>query len=122
MAEPDTTSEPEAKKSKMDSSDEEMTVQFENEDGARPFPSFSIPVSLGQDKLIVLLRALLKQKREEDGDDDDEEAAEEADSTPYLFYVGEEEVRTDIRECLKRLVVNRERTLPIVYKPQAIFR
>ena len=48
--------------------------------------------------------------------DDDEEAALER---PYLFYVGEEEVKATLRESLKRVIVNRERTLPIVYKPQA---
>ena len=49
-------------------------------------------------------------------DDDDEEAALER---PYLFYVGEEEVKATLVESLKRVIVNRERTLPIIYKPQA---
>ena len=41
---------------------------------------------------------------------------------PYLFYVGEEEVKMSLGECLKRVIVNRERTLPVIYKPQAMFR
>ena len=47
--------------------DEEMTVQFEDENGAHPFPAFSVPVSLGPEKLLVLLRVLLKQQREQGG-------------------------------------------------------
>ena len=58
-----------------------------------------------------------------DGDDDDDEEDEEAMlERPYLFYVGEEEVKSSIRECFKRVLVNRERTLPVIYKPQAMFR
>ena len=36
--------------------------------------------------------------------------------------MGEEEVRSTLGECLKRVIVNRERTLPVIYKPQAMFR
>ena len=33
--------------------------------GTHPFPAFSVPVSLGPEKLLVLLRTLLKQRREQ---------------------------------------------------------
>ena len=69
--------EPEAKRAKAGDGgaeeesggggDEEMTVQFEDENGAHPFPAFSVPVSLGPEKLLVLLRVLLKQQREQGG-------------------------------------------------------
>ena len=36
--------------------------------------------------------------------------------------MGEEEVKSTLRECFKRVLVNRERTLPVIYKPQAMFR
>ena len=59
--------EPEVKRSKMeedgDNEDEEMMVQFESENGEHPFPSFSVPLALGPDKLLILLRTLIKQKR-----------------------------------------------------------
>ena len=82
-----------------------------------------MPVSLGPEKLLVLLRALLKQRREQDGDDDDDDDDHEAIlERQYLFYVGEEEVKNTIKECFKRVLVNKERTLPVIYKPQAMFR
>ena len=57
--------------------------------------------------------------REDEGKEEDDE--DETDC-PYLFYVGDEQVRVSLRECLKQVLVNKERTLPIVYKPQAVFR
>ena len=69
-----TSDEPEVKRAKSgdgggedSGGDQEMTVQFEDENGAHPFPAFSIPVSLGPEKLLVLLRVLLKQQREQGG-------------------------------------------------------
>ena len=31
-------------------------------------------------------------------------------------------MKSTLRECFKRVLVNRERTLPVIYKPQAMFR
>lgn len=64
---------------------------------------------------------MLKQEQDQ-GQEDQDEDDEDALDRPYLFYVGDEEVRTNLKECLWRVIVNRERTVPIVYKPQAIFK
>ena len=45
-----------------------------------------------------------------------------AGERPILFYVSENQVTETLESTISNLLVNRERALPVVYKPQAIFR
>jgi hypothetical protein len=57
---------------------------------------------------------------EQDKDDSDEE--EDDSDRPYLFFINGQEIKTDIVACLKQVLVDTEKTVPIVYQPQAVFR
>ena len=76
-----------------------------------------MPIDLGPKKLEVLLKALIKSDEDRDEDED-----EDALDRPYLFFLGEDEIKTSIRELVKTLEINKERSLPITYKPQSIFK
>ena len=41
---------------------------------------------------------------------------------PYLFFINGHEIQTSIAECVKHQILNTEKTVPIVYQPQAVFK
>ena len=41
---------------------------------------------------------------------------------PYLFFINGHEIQTSIAECVKFQILNTEKTIPIVYQPQAVFK
>ena len=43
---------------------------------------------------------------------------------PYLFFLNGHEIKTTIEDCMNQMfqLINTEKTVPIVYQPQAIFR
>jgi hypothetical protein len=53
----------------------------------------------------------------ENGDDEDDDP-----DRPYLFFINGHEIKTNITDCLKYQLVDTEKTVPIVYQPQAVFR
>jgi len=54
---------------------------------------------------------------QDDSDDDDDVI-----DRPYLFFINGSEIKTSISDCLKFLLVDTEKTVQIVYQPQAVFR
>lgn len=88
--------------------------------GERSFPSFSIGADVTPKKLEILIQTLIKQSRDQDDDDDDED--DDLSDRPFLFYLGGEEISVNLGECLDKLNINKERTLPILFKPQAVFK
>ena len=69
-------------------------------------------------QLRSLIRALIKAE----GDDNDDEDGESADDRPFLFYVQDQEVKDNLEETLRPLFVDRERAIPVVFKPQSLFK
>lgn len=80
--------------------------------GERPFPAISVPVDITPDKLRVLLVALLKEE------DDEDETAER----PFNFYLSDRQIESTLDECMKWLLIDQERTVPVIFKPQSVFR
>merc|ERR1712029_139368 len=95
---------------------EELTVEFTSEKGDTPFAPFTLAKNVTKDKLKILLDAFKKST----GDDEDDE--EESRDQPYLFFINGHEITSDIQECVKHQIVNAEKTVNIVYQPQAVFR
>ena len=71
-----------------------------------------------KDKLKILLDAFKKSAYDDDDDDEDEESRDQ----PYLFFINGHEITSNIQECVKHQIVNAEKTVNIVYQPQAVFR
>lgn len=110
----ETEAEPELKKPKVNEA--EVTIQFRSESGSTPFPPLSVPESIGAEQLAVLLKTLLKNQQSEDEGDEDLEFR------PFLFYLQEEEIKESLNAALNNVIVDRERNLPVTFKPQALFR
>ena len=105
--------------------DEQFEVQFQRETGETPFSAFSVPKNVSNDKLKLLLKAFHeaekssnKKKIQDDNEDDDEDFMD----VPYLFFINGHEIQTTIEECIKYQILNTEKTVPIVYQPQAVFK
>ena len=105
--------------------DEQIEVQFQRETGETPFSAFSVPKNVSNDKLKLLLKAFHeaekssnKKKIQDDNEDDDEDFMD----VPYLFFINGHEIQTTIEECIKYQILNTEKTVPIVYQPQAVFK
>ena len=98
---------------------QQLMVQFTSETGETPFAPFSIPKNVTAGKLKALLQAFREQYKDtselDEKDDDD-------DDRPYLFFINDHEIKTDIYECVQHQILNIEKTVPIVYQPQAVFR
>lgn len=86
----------------------QISVQFVSETGECPFPPFEVPRGISPDKLLLVIRAFLT---------DDEEK-----NRPYLFFVNNTEITETLAGVLKYQLVDYEKTLSIVYQPQAVFR
>ena len=54
----------------------------------------------------------------------EEEDDEDFMDVPYLFFLNGHEIKTTIEDCMNQMfqLINTEKTVPIVYQPQAIFR
>ena len=98
---------------------EQLMVEFTSETGQTPFAPFSIAKNVTFDKLRILLQAF-KDTLNQDNNDEEEED-DDADR-PYLFFINGHEIKTNIIECLKYQLVDTEKTVAIVYQPQAVFR
>ena len=104
--------------------DEQIEVQFQRETGETPFSAFSVPKNVSNDKLKLLLKAFHEaekssnKKKIQDNDEDDEDFMD----VPYLFFINGHEIQTTIEECIKYQILNTEKTVPIVYQPQAVFK
>merc|ERR1712238_399239 len=97
--------------------DEQIEVQFRSEKGDTSFPAFSVPKSVTNDKLKLLLQAFKKSCPSSD-DEDEEDILD----VPYLFFLNGHEIQSSIAECAKLQILDTEKTLPIVYQPQAVFK
>jgi ribosome assembly protein 4 len=52
----------------------------------------------------------------------DDEDEDDILDVPYLFFLNGHEIQTSIAECAKHQLLNTEKTLPIIYQPQAVFK
>ena len=96
--------------------EEQIEVQFKSESGESNFSAFSVPKSASKEKLMLLLKAFQKLEVKK-GEDDDEDL-----DIPYLFFINGHEIQSTIAECVKYQIVNTEKTVPIVFQPQAVFK
>ncbi len=80
------------------------------------FPAFSVPKNVTNDKLKLLLQAFQATQTQK-GED------EEVDlDVPYLFFINGHEIQSSIAECIRHQILNTEKTVPIIYQPQAVFK
>lgn len=109
----------------IDETTGQIEVQFKSETGETSFSAFSVPKNVTTEKLKLLLRAFhqaerntIKKNNEEEEDDED------FMDVPYLFFLNGHEIKTTIEDCMNQMfqLLNTEKTVPIVYQPQAIFR
>jgi len=89
-------------------SQSEISVQFVSESGEEPFPPFEVPKDITPAKLLLVLRAFLTEEEEK--------------TRPYLFFVNNQEVSVSLSETLRYQLIDYEKTVRIVYQPQAVFR
>lgn len=85
--------------------------------GDTTFPAFSVPKNVTSDKLKLLLQAFQKTVPKEKDDDENDDL-----DVPYLFFINGHEIQTSIEECVKYQILNTEKTVPIIYQPQAVFK
>lgn len=76
-------------------------------------------MSAGPEQLLVLVRALLADQQK---DDDDDENSDDIKERPFLFFLDEEEIKTSLADTFNRIIINKERTVPVIFKPQSLFR
>ena len=89
--------------------------------GETPYSAFSVPKDVSTEKLKLLLRAFHQVEKSSKSKKDDEEDEDFMD-VPYLFFINGHEIKSTIDECIKYQILNTEKTVPIVYQPQAIFK
>jgi len=86
----------------------QISVQFVTESGESPFPPFEVPKTISSEKLLLVIRAFLTDEEEK--------------NRPYLFFVNGKEVRENLAKTLQYQIIDYEKTVNIVYQPQAVFR
>jgi ribosome assembly protein 4 len=84
----------------------QIIVQFRSEQGEDTGPQMEVPVDVTTDQLKELINKLLENE----------------DETPYSFFVDEMEVVESLKDSIAQSQHSPERVLPVVYKPQAVFR
>lgn len=81
-------------------------VQFTSEDGEATGPQLDVPLNVTNKQLEQILNELLSN-------DED---------IPYSFYVAETEVSSSLAAVIGDAKVSTEKTVTVVYQPQALFR
>ena len=64
--------------------------------------------TISSEKLLLVIRAFLTDEEEK--------------NRPYLFFVNGKEVRENLAKTLQYQIIDYEKTVNIVYQPQAVFR
>ena len=60
------------------------------------------------DKLTLLIQAFIEDEEEKD--------------RPFLYSINDVEVTSSVKDCLKNQLIDTEKTIDIVFKPQAVFK
>ncbi|EDW13082.2 protein Notchless [Drosophila mojavensis] len=102
-----------AKKQKMEDQTEQMlstphTLQARliSDTGEEAGPPIDLPSGITTQQLGLICNALLKNE----------------EATPYLFFVGEDEIKKSLEETIDLSTVDTENVIDIVYQPQAVFK
>ena len=102
-----------------------LKLTFKKISGETSFSAFSVPKNVTTEKLKLLLRAFHQaEKNAITKKNNEEEDDEDFMDVPYLFFLNGHEIKTTIEDCMNQMfqLINTEKTVPIVYQPQAIFR
>uniref|UniRef100_A0A182SXX5 NLE domain-containing protein n=1 Tax=Anopheles maculatus TaxID=74869 RepID=A0A182SXX5_9DIPT len=83
-----------------------VQARFVSDVGEEAGPPLALPVNVTKEQLELICNALLKNEQ----------------STPYLFFVNDEEIKQSIDQTVDQKRLNAEDVLDIVYQPQAVFR
>lgn len=83
-----------------------ILAQFKSETGELVGSPFDLPLDTSCEKLQLVCHAILHQD----------------ENTMYSFFVNESEITENIGEVLQQQVVETEKTVEIIYQPQALFR
>ncbi|XP_011187830.2 protein Notchless [Zeugodacus cucurbitae] len=88
--------------------DDGRTVQARlvSDTGEEAGPPIDLPLTVTVEQLGLICNALLKNE----------------EPTPYLFFVGEEEIKKTLNSALDLNSVDTENVIKIVYQPQAVFK
>ncbi|RNA03394.1 notchless-like protein [Brachionus plicatilis] len=89
----------------------QILCQFKDDSGQLLGAPIDLPIDIDKPALEKLCQALISSEKQEEIEDD----------VPYLFYVNESEVSTNLEESLKN-ENNFEKVTEIIYQPQAIFK
>ncbi|KAL7039105.1 hypothetical protein ACKWTF_009804 [Chironomus riparius] len=81
-------------------------VSSDNSTEASELPVIDLPIDVDTKQLELICNALLKNEEQ----------------TPYLFFINDEEIKTNLKESIVTKSVDLENVLNIVYQPQAVFR
>ncbi|KAI8034952.1 hypothetical protein M5D96_012299 [Drosophila gunungcola] len=74
--------------------------------GEEAGPPIDLPAGITTQQLGLICNALLKNE----------------EATPYLFFVGEDEIKKSLEDTLDLASVDTENVIDIVYQPQAVFK
>ena len=101
-----------------------LKLTIKNISGETSFSAFSVPKNVTTEKLKLLLRAFHQAEKNTTKKNNEEEDDEDFMDVPYLFFLNGHEIKTTIEDCMNQMfqLINTEKTVPIVYQPQAIFR
>ncbi|CAB4062076.1 RSA4 [Lepeophtheirus salmonis] len=91
---------------------ENLIVQFVDENGDAPFSPFTLPLGSSPQELTLLVKAFLSKSNEDSEDED----------VPFTFFVQDYQIKSTLRDALQAMIVESEKTLDIIFKPEAIFK
>ncbi|EDV22616.1 uncharacterized protein TRIADDRAFT_28728, partial [Trichoplax adhaerens] len=83
-----------------------ILVQFKSETGELVGSPLDVPIEVDVKRLQLICNAVIN----------------EDDSTPYAFYLNNEEILDDLQTTITAKNVDTESIIEIVYQPQAVFR
>lgn len=91
-----------------DNMDGPQTVQAHliSDTGEEAGPPIDLPANVTTEQLGLICNALLKNEEQ----------------TPYIFFVGDEEIKKTLNSTLNLAEVDTENVISIVYQPQAVFK